>query len=73
MSTAQMTGLHDQILAILRKAGEPLSIPKIEFYLKKEDNWESDTFDVRDAVHQMIELGEAEYFHPGRLIRLLNP
>ena len=72
MSVAQMSDLRRRIVAILQQAPKPLSIPEIEFELKKEGDWDSDTFDVRDAVHQLLYEQKAEHYHPGRLVKLLG-
>jgi hypothetical protein len=75
----RLTDLRGQIRVILKQQGKPLSLPEIEFYLKAERMGrgepigaeELDTFDVRDAVSELIDAREAEYL-PGREIRLLG-
>lgn len=59
----------DLLPHLLALAGRPLSVPEIEWMLKAVGRWEFDTFDVRDAVHELITAGGAEYVHPGRLVR----
>jgi hypothetical protein len=71
--------LRGQIRGILAQQGKPLSLPEIEFYLKAErlgrgepiDAQAVDTFDVRDAVSELIDAREAEYLL-GREVRLLG-
>ena len=68
MSVAQELELGQQVLEILGGSSEPLSLPDIEFRLKKQENW-ANTLDVRDAVAELIQNQQAE-FVPGRLVRL---
>jgi hypothetical protein len=61
--------LRRQILDILERQGRALSLPEIEFYLMEErlrggepiDAEAVDTFDVRDAVSDLVNAREAEY------------
>jgi hypothetical protein len=52
------------VLAVLLENRGPISIPVIEFELKKRGNW-AHTMDVRDAVWRLIDRNAAE-FTPGR-------
>jgi hypothetical protein len=60
--------LRGRVRGILEREGRPLNLPTIEHYLNAED-LERDgevghlmnTFDVRDAIAELIEAGEAEY------------
>jgi regulator of RNase E activity RraB len=71
--------LRDEIREILEHQRKPLSLPEIEFYLKAErmahgesiDAEAVDTFAVRDAVSEMINVREAEY-RPGREVELIR-
>jgi hypothetical protein len=71
--------LRRQIRGILARQGKPLSLPEIEFYLKEErlhrgepiDVEAVDTFDVRDAVSELVDAREAEY-RLGREVQLLD-
>ena len=58
------------IAHLLAIVGRPLGVPEIEWQLKAAGHWSYDTFDVRDAVHELIRGGRAEYVHPGRLVVL---
>jgi hypothetical protein len=74
-----LENLRRQIREILKRQGKALSLPEIEFYLKEErlrrgepiDAGAEDTFDVRDAVSDMVNAREAEYL-TGRDVRLLG-
>lgn len=63
--------LSDVIVEIL-KENSPLSIPQIEHHLKLRGDWHSDTFDVRDVVHNLIYFKKAEHVHPGRFVKLVD-
>jgi hypothetical protein len=71
--------LRRQIRGILERQEKPLSLPEIEFYLKEErlrrgepiDAEAVDTFDVRDAVSELVDTREAEYLL-GHEVRLLG-
>jgi hypothetical protein len=59
--------LRGRVRGILEREDRPLNLPTIEHYLNAED-LERDgevgylnTFDVRDAIAELIEAGEAEY------------
>jgi hypothetical protein len=60
--------LRGRVRSILLREDRPLNLPTIEHYLNAED-LERDgevghlmnTFDVRDAIAELIEAGEAEY------------
>jgi hypothetical protein len=67
MTVAQRTSLQAQILDVLRAATNPLSVPEIEFKLKQLNNWDADTFDVRDVVADLVREKQAD-FVPGRLV-----
>jgi hypothetical protein len=60
--------LENLILAILREAGEPLTIPQIEAKLASKGRGPVDTFDVRNAVWQLVETQRAE-FTPRRYVK----
>lgn len=74
-----LENLRRQIRGVLERQGKPLSLPEIEFFLKEErlrrgepiDAEAVDTFNVRDAVSELVNAREAEYV-PGRDVRLLG-
>jgi hypothetical protein len=68
MTTAQREELQTLILQILREAGEPLTIPQIEAKLAAKGPGPFDTFDVRNAVWQLVESQRAE-FTPRRYVK----
>jgi hypothetical protein len=68
MTTAQREELENQVLAILRETGRPLTIPDIEARLTSQGQRSFDTFDVRNAVWQLIETQRAE-FTPRRYVK----
>lgn len=68
MTVAQRETLQTQVLNIVQSSCEPLSVPQIEVELRNRDIWDADTFDVRDAVAELIAERKAE-FVPGRLVR----
>lgn len=70
MTVLEKTDLKNQILHVLRVKGKALRILEIEVELKNEGHWLADTFDVRDAVSTLIDAGEVEVVHPGRLVKL---
>jgi hypothetical protein len=72
MTVGQKNSLRDRIVGILRKSAQPLRTPEIEHRLKVEGEWKADTFDVRDAVSALIAEGQAEFVHPGYLVRLIE-
>jgi hypothetical protein len=61
VTTPQREELEDLILAILRDAEDPLTIPQIEAKLVSQGLGPFDTFDVRNAVWQPIETQRAEF------------
>jgi hypothetical protein len=71
--------LRGRIRGILERQEKPLSLPELEFYLKAErldrgeplDAEAVDTFDVRDAVSELVDAREVEYL-PGREVRLVG-
>lgn len=69
MTTAQREDLESLLLAVLREAGEPLTIPQIEERLAKRlaDKFPIDTFDVRDAVWRLVDQRRAQ-FTPRRYV-----
>lgn len=68
MTTAQREELENLILAILQEAGEPVTIPQIEAKLVSQGRGPFDTFDVRNAVWQLVETQRAE-FTPRRYVK----
>lgn len=73
---AVLQALRERILAILKASEGPVSVPRIEIQLQyeditHEDRTPADTFDVRDAVADLIRDGQAE-FVPGRLVQLVT-
>lgn len=69
LSTVEMVALRNQIVQVLRETGEPMRIPEIEVGLRVRDTWGPDTFDVRDAVHELVRLGRVDLL-PGRIVAL---
>lgn len=72
MTVAQKSSLRERILVILRKEKKPLRTPEIEAYLTLEGKGRADTFDVRDTVSDLIADGQAEFVHPGYLVKLVG-
>jgi hypothetical protein len=68
MTTAQRAELEKLILAILQEAREPLTIPKIEEKLSSKGQGPFDTFDVRNAVWQLVDTEQAG-FTPRRYVK----
>lgn len=67
-----LSPLEEQIVTILREArGEALSLPQIEERLAAAGNGPVDTFDVRNAVWQLIHKRQAD-FTPRRHVRALG-
>ncbi len=72
MTVAQQNSLQTHVLGIINDAGaDALSIPEIEVQLKNRGHWDADTFDVRDAVAELVQQRRA-MFVPGRLVRRLD-
>lgn len=71
MTVAQQKNLETHVFEIIQASGTPLSIPQIEVKLRNENVWDANTFDVRDAVAELIEERKAE-FVPGRLIQAVK-
>ncbi len=68
MTTAQRAELEKLILDILRGAAKPLSLPQLESALVASGQGPFDTFDVRNAVWQLVNKGQAD-FTPRRYVR----
>jgi hypothetical protein len=72
-----LSRLRPQIKTILRSRPGPMSLPTIEFCLRQEavdrgqPQPDVNTFDVRDAVAEMIDNREAE-FTISREVRLIG-
>jgi hypothetical protein len=67
LTVAQQNSLKNQILDIIAASSEPLSLPTIELKLKQANDSDADTFDVRDAVAELVQKQQA-VFVPGRLV-----
>jgi hypothetical protein len=71
MSSA-LTPLEERIVTILREAnGQPLSLPQIEERLAAAGLGPFDTFEVRDAVWQLIGKRKAD-FTPRRHVKAVG-
>ncbi len=70
--------LRDRIRNVLIAHSEPMSLSMIEAYLNKESLDQGgrpgiqNTFDVRDAVAELIEDGEAAFTVGRKIIRILK-
>lgn len=53
-----MQDLENQILTIFRRVGAPLTMGVLEAYITVQNNSRVDTFDVRDAVHKLVQEGK---------------
>jgi hypothetical protein len=71
MTVAQLNNLGEKVLQLLQGAGESLTIRQIETRLA-EQHAGADTFDVRDAVWQLVADGRAE-FTPWRAVKPAVP
>jgi hypothetical protein len=70
MTTTQREELENLIVAVLREAPKPLTIPQLHEKLEEHlaDKFSIDTFDVRDAVWRLIARQQAQ-FTPRRYVK----
>jgi hypothetical protein len=68
MPTVQLEKLQQKVIELLKES-QPLSIPEIEHKLFGSKEFPVDTFDIRDAVGELVYEGKLRFL-PGRSVQL---
>lgn len=69
MTTAEIHALDEKVLEVLQRSPQALTIPQIEEAVQNQ--FEADTFDVREAVWRLVNDRRAE-FTPRRYVQVLR-